>query len=144
MTNDQDIQTQVYQCFLTEASSLLPAIEQDLLSFLEKPNINKIHDLMRNAHTLKGSAASVERETIRTVAHHLEDVFKALYSPDINWDEELSALLWECYECLRESVSAEIAASSVRSPLEADKTTNQMTLESEETEILNIRQNVDY
>ncbi len=137
MTNDQDIQNQVYQCFLTEVSSLLPAIEQDLLSFLEEPNINKIHNLMRNAHTLKGSAASVERETIRTVAHHLEDVFKALYSPDINWDEELSALLWECYECLRESVSVEIAASSPRSPLEADKTTNQMTLESEETEILN-------
>ena len=135
MTNDPDIQNQVYQCFLTEASSLLPAIEQDLLSFLEEPSIDKIHNLMRNAHTLKGSAASAERETIRTVAHHLEDVFKALYSPNINWDEELSALLWECYECLRESVTAEITKSSQRTPDEADKTVTYSPLE--EAEILN-------
>ncbi|MDJ0635969.1 MAG: response regulator [Xenococcaceae cyanobacterium MO_188.B29] len=112
--NDPDIQSQVYQCFLVEASSILPVIEQDLLSVLEERNINKIHSLMRNAHTLKGSAASAERETIRTIAHHLEDVFKALYDPDIDWDEELSALLWECYECLRESVTAEINKSSER------------------------------
>ena len=134
MTNDRDIQNQVYQCFLAEADSLLPAIEQDLLSFLEEPNLEKIHNLMRNAHTLKGSAASAERETIRTVAHHLEDVFKALYSPDISWDEELSALLWECYECLRESVRGEIAKSLEQSHLETDKALTDSSLE--ETEIL--------
>ena len=135
MTKDLDIQNQVYQCFLTEVSSLLPAIEQDLLSFLEEPNLEKIHNLMRNAHTLKGSAASAERETIHTVAHHLEDVFKALYSPNINLDEELSALLWECYECLHESVMAEIAQSFQRS---RDKTNNTVTdKSSEEIEILN-------
>ena len=131
--NDPNIQNQVYQCFLIEASSLLQAIEQDLLSCLEEPNIDKIHSLMRNAHTLKGSAASAEQETIRTVAHHLEDVFKALYSPDLNWDKELSALLWECYECLRESVTAEIIKSSQRSPNTRDKTDSPL----EETEILN-------
>ncbi|VEP13416.1 CheA signal transduction histidine kinase [Hyella patelloides LEGE 07179] len=133
MTNEQDIRNQVYQCFLTEASSLLPALEQDLLSVLEEPSIDKIHNLMRNAHTFKGSAASAERETIRTVAHHLEDVFKALYSPNINWDEELSALLWECYECLRESVTAEIAQSFERSQYQPKHTDSTL----EETEILN-------
>ena len=133
MTNDPDIQDQVYQCFLIEVSSLLPAIEQDLLSCLEEPNIDKIHNLMRNAHTLKGSAASAERETIRTVAHHLEDVFKALYSPDIEWDRELSALLWECYECLRESVAAEINKPSQRLPGYPEQNNNPL----EETEILN-------
>jgi len=135
MSNDPDIQSQVYQFFLAEASSLLPAIEQDLLSVLEEPNINKIHNLMRNAHTLKGSAASVERETISIVAHHLEDVFQALYSPELNWDEELSALLWECYECLHESVTAEIIKSSQRSPTTIDQTVTSSPLE--ETEILN-------
>ncbi|MDJ0576739.1 MAG: hybrid sensor histidine kinase/response regulator [Xenococcaceae cyanobacterium MO_234.B1] len=133
MTNDPEIKNQVYQCFIAEASSLLPEIEQDLLSVLEEPNIDKIHNLMRNAHTLKGSAASAERETIGTVAHHLEDVFKALYSPDIDWDEELSALLWECYECLRESVTAEITQSSQRSLDDPEPTGSPL----EETEILN-------
>ena len=135
MTTDSDIQNQVYQCFLVEVDSLLPIIEQDLLNCLEEPSIDKIHKLMRNAHTLKGSAASAERETIRTVAHHLEDVFKALYSPDLDWDKELSALLWECYECLRESVTIEINQSFQRSP---DNTAQTIADSSqEETEILN-------
>ncbi len=133
MTKDPDIQNQVYQCFLVEAENLLSAIEQDLLSCIETPNIDTIHNLMRNAHTLKGSAASVERETIRTVAHHLEDVFKALYNPDINWDEELSALLWECYECLRESVTLEITQSYQRSQNQSDPIDSSV----KETEILN-------
>ena len=135
MTEDLDIQNQVYQCFLIEVSSLLPAIEQDLLSWLEEPDIDKIHNLMRNAHTIKGSAASAERETIRTVAHHLEDVFKALCSPDLEWDKELSALLWECYECLRESVRVEIDRSSQFSA----ENREQMITDSSpaETEILN-------
>ncbi len=132
MIDDPDIQNQVYQCFLSEADSLLLAIEQDLLSCLEEPKIDKIHNLMRNAHTLKGSAASAGRETIRTIAHHLEDVLKALYSPYLEWDEELSALLWECYECLRESVTTEITQSSGRSPLEPDST----DISLEKTEIL--------
>ena len=122
MIDDPDIQNQVYQCFLAEASSLLPTIEQDLLSLLEEQSIDKVHSLMRLTHTLKGSAASVERETIRTVAHHLEDVFKALYNPDINWDEELSALLWECYECLHRAVTAEINTSSPELPQEEEQT----------------------
>ena len=135
MTEDLDIQNQVYQCFLIEVSSLLPAIEQDLLSWLEEPDIDKIHNLMRNAHTLKGSAASAGRETIRTVAHHLEDVFKALCSPDLEWDKELSALLWECYECLRESVRVEIDRSSQFSPENREQMITDRSLA--ETEILN-------
>ncbi|MGK7914016.1 MAG: response regulator [Prochloraceae cyanobacterium] len=113
MTTDREIQNQVYQCFLNEASSLLQTIEQDLLSFLEEQTIEKVHNLMRNAHTIKGSAGSAERETIRTVAHHLEDVFKALYNPNITLDEELGALLWECYELLRRCVTAELTNSTI-------------------------------
>ena len=130
MSTDPEIQNQVYQCFIAEAPSLLQAIEQDLLSFFEEQTVEKIQNLMRNAHTLKGSAASVERETIRTVAHHLEDVFTALCEPSLTLDEELSALLWESYECLRASVTAELAYSSEDSQSVTDSNLD-------ETEILN-------
>ena len=122
MIDDPDIQNQVYQCFLAEASSLLPKIEQDLLSFLEEQSIDKVHSLMRNTHTLKGSAASAESETIRTVAHHLEDVFKALYNPEIIWDKELAALLWECYECLHQAVTIEITGNAQELPHKKEQT----------------------
>ena len=135
MSTDPEIQNQVYQCFIAEAPSLLQAIEQDLLSFFEEQTVEKIQNLMRNAHTLKGSAGSVERETIRTVAHHLEDVFTALCEPSLTVDEELSALLWESYECLRAAVTAELAYSSSSSADEDRQSMTDSTLD--ETEILN-------
>ena len=135
MSTDPEIHNQVYQCFIAEAPSLLQAIEQDLLSFFEEQTVEKIQNLMRNAHTLKGSAGSVERETIRTVAHHLEDVFTALCEPSLTVDEELSALLWESYECLRAAVTAELAYSSSSSADEDRQSMTDSTLD--ETEILN-------
>ncbi len=108
MTTDQDIQQQIYQYFLIEAPELLQSIEQDLYQLLASHSVEIVHNLMRNAHTLKGSAASVGRETLKTVAHHLEDVFKSLYDPQINFDSELSSLLLEGYECLKLPLTAEI------------------------------------
>ncbi len=108
MTTDQDIQQQIYQYFLIEAPELLQSIEQDLYQLLAGHSVEVVHNLMRNAHTLKGSAASVGRETLKTVAHHLEDVFKSLYDPQINFDSELSSLLLEGYECLKLPLTAEI------------------------------------
>ncbi|NJK61897.1 MAG: hypothetical protein HC921_03685 [Synechococcaceae cyanobacterium SM2_3_1] len=111
MATDPEIQAQIYEYFLTEAPDLLQAIEQDLLTLLQGWNVELVNNLMRSAHTLKGSAASVERETIKTVAHHLEDVFKSLYNPEIELDQELGALLLQGYECLRLPVMAELSGT---------------------------------
>jgi two-component system, chemotaxis family, sensor histidine kinase and response regulator PixL len=109
---DEEIQRQIYQSFLSEAPQLLHAIEQDLLALFEQHSIASVHRLMRHAHTLKGSAMSVERSTIRTVAHHLEDVFKALYELTV-LSEPVKLLLWEGYECLRLAVSTELTNAAV-------------------------------
>ncbi|NJR37928.1 MAG: hypothetical protein HC781_02630 [Leptolyngbyaceae cyanobacterium CSU_1_4] len=66
---------------------------------------------MRSAHTLKGAAASVGVESMKAMAHSLEDVFKSLYNPDVIVDSELEGLLLEAYECLRMPVTAAIAGS---------------------------------
>lgn len=108
MTTDAEIQQQVYQYFLIEAPELLQKIEQDLYQLLGEHSVELVHNLMRNAHTLKGSAASVGKTTIKTIAHHLEDVFKSLYDPKIEFDSELSSLLIEGFECLKLPLTAEI------------------------------------
>ncbi|MEH1887620.1 hybrid sensor histidine kinase/response regulator [Nostoc sp.] len=94
------------QAFLAEAAELLQTIEQNLIGLLDEKTIEKVHALMRSAHTIKGSAASVGQETIQTIAHHLEDVFQALYAPELEIDPELGALLLDAYECLRTPLSA--------------------------------------
>ncbi|WP_353839151.1 Hpt domain-containing protein [Moorena sp. SIO4E2] len=38
---------------------------------------------MRAAHSIKGGAASVGLEAIKTLAHRLEDIFKAFYSDEV-------------------------------------------------------------
>jgi two-component system chemotaxis sensor kinase CheA len=63
--------------FLKEAEEHLTALQKGLL-LLEKDAGNTvfIHDLMRNAHTLKGSARMLGFEGISAVAHRMEDLLK--------------------------------------------------------------------
>ncbi len=113
MTLDPVMREQVYGYFLTEAQDLLQSIEQDLLSLREGNIRAKIHNMMRAAHTLKGGAASVEQETIKNVAHVLEDVFTALMNPGAVIDAEVESLLFQGYECLRLPLMAEVRGGQV-------------------------------
>jgi chemotaxis protein histidine kinase CheA/ActR/RegA family two-component response regulator len=103
---------QLQQAFMAEAKELLQTMERTLLSLLDEKTTEKVHALMRSAHTLKGSAASVGEKTIETVAHHLEDVFQALYPPELEIDPPLGALLLDAYECLRTCLSATLMGLS--------------------------------
>ncbi|NEO07720.1 MAG: hybrid sensor histidine kinase/response regulator [Moorea sp. SIO3I6] len=113
MTNDPKIREQSYRYFLQEAPELLQVLEEDLLSLSENYSINKVNNLMRTTHTLKGAAASIGLETIATVAHSLEDVFKALFNPDLSIDPEIEALLFQAYECLRLPLTAELTGGQI-------------------------------
>lgn len=106
---DPNILEQSYSYFLAEAQDLLQTLEQDLLLLKTDRTPARVHSLMRAAHTLKGAAASVGSESIRTIAHSLEDVFKAFYRPEVAIDPELEALLFEGYECLRLPIAAAVA-----------------------------------
>ncbi|HBE18859.1 MAG TPA: hybrid sensor histidine kinase/response regulator [Cyanobacteria bacterium UBA11149] len=122
INNEPTIQEQGYQYFLQEAQELLQVIERELLTLREDYNINKIHNLMRTTHTLKGAAASVGLETIKTVSHYLEDIFKALFNPDLSIDAEVEALLFEGYECLRLPITAQLTGGQVNDGEILDRT----------------------
>ncbi|MFP5273300.1 response regulator [Coleofasciculus sp.] len=122
MTNDPIIREQSYQYFLEEAPELLGIIEQELLDLRTNFSVNKVHNLMRTTHTLKGAAASVELETIKTVAHSLEDIFKTLFNPDVVIDAEVEALLFEGYECLRLPLTAEVMGGQINETEVLDRT----------------------
>jgi chemotaxis protein histidine kinase CheA/ActR/RegA family two-component response regulator len=124
MNSDNEIREQGYQYFLAEAPELLQNIEQELLSLREEYSLVKVHSLMRSTHTLKGAAANVGLDTIKTISHHLEDVFKALYNPEIEIDSDLEMLLYEGYECLRLPLMAEITGSYVNESEALDRAVN--------------------
>ncbi|MBO3461447.1 chemotaxis protein CheA [Aetokthonos hydrillicola Thurmond2011] len=113
MITDTSIREQGYLYFLAEAPELLQAIEQELFNLSEAYSTAKVHNLMRATHTIKGGAANVGLELIQSIAHSLEDAFKALYNPDLVIDSELQALLIEAYECLRLPLTSELSSCSV-------------------------------
>jgi chemotaxis protein histidine kinase CheA/CheY-like chemotaxis protein len=119
---DPTIREQTYRYFLQEAPELLQVLEQELLSLREDYSINKVNTLMRATHTLKGAAASVGLETIQTVAHSLEDIFKALFNPDLSIDPEIEALIFEGFECLRLPLTAELTGGQVNNAEILDRT----------------------
>jgi chemotaxis protein histidine kinase CheA/ActR/RegA family two-component response regulator len=109
MTDDLDFQESLDRYFEIEAAELLQTIEQTLLSLVEEKTLERVHTLMRSAHTIKGGAANCGFKTIETIAHHLEDVFQALYPPELEIDPELGLLLMEGYDCLYDPLSALLA-----------------------------------
>jgi two-component system, chemotaxis family, sensor histidine kinase and response regulator PixL len=101
MAINPDIRDQAYQFFIQEAPELLQVIESGLLTLQQEHNTAKVHNLMRAAHSIKGGAASVGLDAIATLAHRLENIFKALYSDSLTIDAELEDQLLQAYDCLR-------------------------------------------
>jgi two-component system, chemotaxis family, sensor histidine kinase and response regulator PixL len=108
MSLNPDIRDRAYQFFIEEAQELLQVLEDGLLALKEDHSTNKVHDLMRAAHSIKGGAASVELEAIKHLAHRLEDFFKALYSDSVEFDSELESLLLQGYDCLRHPLTQQM------------------------------------
>ncbi|MDJ0743235.1 MAG: hybrid sensor histidine kinase/response regulator [Xenococcaceae cyanobacterium MO_167.B27] len=112
MSLNPDIRDRAYQFFIEEAQELLQVLEDGLLSLQQDHSTPKVHELMRAAHSIKGGAASVELEGIKTLAHRLEDFFKALYSEKVTFDSELENLLLQAYDCLRNPLTEQMEMGS--------------------------------
>ncbi|NEO99362.1 MAG: hybrid sensor histidine kinase/response regulator [Symploca sp. SIO2E9] len=109
MAVNPNIRDQAYKFFIEEAPELLQAIEAGLLSLRQERSHRQIHDLMRTAHSLKGGAAGIGLEAIATLAHRLENIFKALYNETVEIDADLESLLLQAYDCLSVPLMQEIS-----------------------------------
>ncbi len=113
---DQENRDYAYQFFLEEVTELLQILETGLLNLQQDCSPAKIHDLMRAAHSIKGGAATVGLNAIKTIAHRLETIFRALYVEN-NIDTELETLLLEAYDCLRSPLNEQITTGTYDSEL---------------------------
>ena len=97
-----------YQFFLQESVDLLQTLEDGLLQLREDFSTQKVHNLMRTAHSIKGGAACVGLNHIKEIAHGLENIFKVLYRDGVCIDLELEGLLLQGYDRLKSPLMAEI------------------------------------
>jgi len=110
MAVNPDIRDQAYKFFIEEVPDFLQAIEAELLTLKQERSNHKIHSLMRVSHSLKGGAAGVGLEAITSLAHRLENIFKALYSEAVDIDTDLESQLLQAYDCLRLPLMQQIAS----------------------------------
>ncbi|MBE9065816.1 hybrid sensor histidine kinase/response regulator [Leptolyngbya cf. ectocarpi LEGE 11479] len=113
MTSASASTQQIPAYFLQEASELLQQIDSELQTLRQDFSVQKMHGLMRAAHTLKGAAASVGLDAIKTTTHSLEDAFKALCRPDATLTPVVEGLIFEAYDCLQLMLSAQLTHAQI-------------------------------
>lgn len=115
MTLDPDpsVSQQTYEYFEQEATELLQMMEGELQNLRQDFSVQKVHNLMRAAHTLKGASASVGLETIKKTTHSLEDIFRALCHQDTVVSVEMDHLIFQGFNCLQLLMSAQLEGAQV-------------------------------
>jgi two-component system, chemotaxis family, sensor histidine kinase and response regulator PixL len=110
---DPELRDRVYQLFSLEVPKMLQTIETELVTLSVDRSADKVNNLMRAAHSIKGGAASLGLEAIADLAHQIEDIFRVLSHPDLPFDAKLDRLLFQIYDCLNQLIIAEISNDSL-------------------------------
>lgn len=113
MTTDNPVSDQTQQYFAQEATELLQTMDDELQNIREEFSVQKVHNLMRAAHTLKGASASVGLDNVKKTTHSLEDVFKALCHQDTVISVEMEGLIFQGYDCLKLLMSAQLSGARI-------------------------------
>ena len=121
MSLDDSVSAQTREYFLQEAAELLQTMDEELQDLTESFSVQKVHNLMRAAHTLKGAAASVGLDGIKEATHSIEDVFRALCHQDTIITVEMEGLIFAAYDCLKLLMSAQLAGAQINEANIADR-----------------------
>jgi len=112
--------TKYLDIFLKEAQEHLESLQANLL-VLEKEPGNKplIHELLRNAHTLKGSARMLGFEDISVIGHRMEDFLREMEDGDRSVDAASIDLLLQGTDAITRMTGA--LAKGTASPIDLER-----------------------
>lgn len=100
---DAASQQKILGYFIEEAKEHLETLEQGILELSEVINdTERVNELFRAAHSVKGGAAMLGYTSIQKTAHRLEDAFKIFKENKIDVDENLKSLFLSAYDVLHE------------------------------------------
>jgi chemotaxis protein histidine kinase CheA len=100
---DADNQQRILGYFIEEAKEHLETLEKGILDLADVANDSeRVNELFRAAHSVKGGAAMLGYTSIQKTAHRLEDAFKIFKENDIPVDKRLESLFFDSYDVLQE------------------------------------------
>lgn len=98
--------SQYMNMFLEESMDNLQTLNEALLYLEQSPNdIDKLNEIFRVAHTIKGMAATMGFATIAELTHKMEDVLSKFREGKLNVTEYVVTILFECLDTLEKMVS---------------------------------------
>ncbi len=97
-----DNKQQIIHYFIEEAQEHIETVEQGLLDLAEViADAERVNEMFRAAHSIKGGAAMLGFESIQGVAHKLEDYFKILRDHPVPIDQKLETLFLKACDALK-------------------------------------------
>ena len=110
-SGDEDQDDELVGIFIEEAVDLLEMSDRALQSWSEEdasdaeaPNYNRVMELQRYLHTLKGGAKMADFSPISDLSHELESLFIALIDGRVEKSEDLIEVLRDSFDLLHRQV----------------------------------------
>ena len=102
---DAGNQQRILGYFIEEAKEHLETLEKGLLELRSVVNDpEKVNEMFRAAHSVKGGAAMLGFSSIQKTAHRLEDSLKVFKENDIKIDQKLETLFLQGYDTLKDLI----------------------------------------
>ena len=98
--------SQYMSMFLEESMENLQTLNEALLTLEQQPeNIDKLNEIFRVAHTIKGMAATMGFSQMAELTHKMEDVLSKFREGKIKVTEKVVTVLFSCLDTLEKMVN---------------------------------------
>ena len=98
--------SQYMSMFLEESMENLQILNESLLNLEQEPkNIDKLNQIFRVAHTIKGMAATMGFSNIAELTHKMEDVLSEFREGKLDVTRNVVTVLFDCLDTLEKMIS---------------------------------------
>ena len=97
--------SQYMSMFLEESLDNLQTLNESLLELEQNPeDIDKVNEIFRVAHTIKGMAATMGFNDIAELTHKMEDVLSEFREGELKVSQDVVTVLFDCLDTLEKMV----------------------------------------
>lgn len=98
--------SQYMSMFLEESMDNLQTLNESLLQLEQEPNdLDKVNEIFRVAHTIKGMAATMGFNQMAELTHKMEDVLAEFRNGELKVTEKVVTVLFKCLDTLERMVN---------------------------------------
>ncbi|PRR82825.1 chemotaxis protein CheA [Clostridium vincentii] len=129
--------SQYMNMFLEESMENLQTLNESLLDLEQDPNdVDKLNQIFRVAHTIKGMAATMGFSDIAELTHTMEDVLAKFREGELKVTQQVVTVLFDCLDTLEKMVTNVESGSDEKIEIgEIMKALHEIVAVDEKTEI---------